>query len=244
MTAGRDKPKGTIGPGAALLAALAWALLYAQAAGAADPPYEPNDSVQVAAGPLSLGQSYSATLESSGDRDYFFFHVTSPTAAGVALTVQNLGGGGKSSDVDATIIDSTMTPVAAQTFIRDGESRLVTAELEPQKYFVEVTANEGFGDSYTLTPGGEEGAFGPFATISGRCERAGAAAEKAERGLRRAKSKLQRATGRLRRSRYAGPKARVGARRAHSAAKRKVRAKRSELRAARRSAQPWCSIAP
>lgn len=244
MTAGGHKPRGAARPRAALLAMLAWTLACAPAAGAADAPYEPNDSVQVAAGPLSFGQSYSATLESTSDRDFFFFHVTSRAAARVELTVQNLGGGGKASDVDATILDSTMTPIAAQTFIRDGESRLVAAELEPQKYFVEVTANEGSGDSYSLTAGGDEGAFGAYSWISGRCERARAAGSKAERGLRRAKSKLQRATGRLRRSRYAGPAARGEARRAHFAAKRNIQAKRSELRAAHESTEPWCSIAP
>lgn len=228
----------------ALLAAMALTLACAASADAAEAPYEPNDAIQTAAGPLSFGQAYTAALEMNGDRDFYFFHVTSRAAAKIELTVRNLGGGGKASDVDATILDSTMTPIAAQTFIRDGESRLVATELEPQKYFVEVTANEGFGDSYSLATGGGEGAFGPFSRISGRCERAHVAGSKAERGLRRAKSKLQRATGRLRRSRYAGPKARLGARRAHAAAKRSVRARRSELRAARESTEPWCSIAP
>lgn len=244
MAAGRDKSRGATRPSAALFAALAGTLLWAPAFAAAEEPYEPNDSVQVAAGPLSSGQSYSATLESSSDRDFYFFHVTSPAEARVELLVQNLGGGGKVSDVGATILDSTMTPIAAQTFIRDGESRLVTAELEPQKYFVEVTASEGSGDSYSLAGGGSEGAFGPFSQILGRCERATTAGAKVERGLQRAKSKLQRATGRLRRSRYAEPNARREARRAHLAAKRNIRTKRSELRAARRSMRPWCSIAP
>jgi hypothetical protein len=242
MTAGADKP-GTTRSRVALLTALAWTLLCAQAA-AADAPYELNDSVQTAAGPLNSGQSYQATVETSSDRDFYFFHVTSSSPAKVELTVQNLGGQSKASDIDASIFDSMMTPVAAETFIREGEARVLAAELEPQKYFVEVTADEGFGDAYSLTAGGSEGAFGPFSQISGRCERAAAAGEKAESGLQRAKSKLQRATGRLRRSRYAGPKARLEARRAHAAAKRKVLAKRSELRAARRSRQPWCSIAP
>ncbi len=247
MATGRAKPQQAgraLGLAlAALLAALAWTLLAAVAA-AAETPYEPNDATLAAAGPLAAGQSYSATIESTGDRDFYFFYVTSPAAARVELTVQNLGGGDKASDLEATILDASSTPVASQTFIRDGESRVVSAELGPQKYFVEVVANEGSGDSYTLTPAGDEGAFGPFSLISGRCERASAAREKAERGLRRAKSKLQRATGRVRRSRYARPKARLEARRAHSAAKRNVQAKRTELRTAQRSMQPWCSIAP
>lgn len=236
---------GPTWPALLLCWALAWTLLFCPAsAGAAEAPYEPNDAIVAAAGPLSAGQSYSARTETASDRDFYSFYVTAREGAMVELTVQNLGGDTKSSDLDAAILDGSATPIVAQGFIQDGESRVLSAQLEPQKYFVEVTANEGFGDSYALTPGGDEGAFGPFSQISGRCERAGAAGEKAERKLRRAKAKLQRAAGRLRRSRYALPKARLEARRAHSAAKRNVQARRSELRAARRSMQPWCSIAP
>jgi hypothetical protein len=226
----------------ALLAALALAVLAAPAA--AEAPYEPNDAITAAAGPLLIGQSYFAALELGGDRDYYSFHVTSPGDTPVTLGIQNLGGGGKMSDIDATVLDASSTPIAAQAFIRDGESRLIAATLQPQKYYVEVSANEGFGDSYSLTPGSGGGAFGPYAQIAGRCTRATVAARRASRRLSRARSRLQRTTGRVRRSRYAPPVARRKARKAHWKARRLVRAKRRALRAARRSSQPWCSIAP
>jgi hypothetical protein len=226
-----------------LLLALGLTGAFARPAVAAEAPYEPNDSIPAAQGPLSVGQQLFATLESASDRDFYFFYVTAPAGAAVELTVQNLGGG-KSSDLDATILDSAATPVVAQSFIRDGEARLLTAQLEPQKYLVEVTANEGFGDSYSLTGGGSAGAFGPYTQISGRCASANGAARKAGGGLGRAESRLQRTTARVRRSRFAPPKARRKARAAHQRAKRDLVTKQGELRTARQSMQPWCGIAP
>src|SRR5262245_10769854 len=85
-------------PGLGLLAACSALLLSVFAAApppaAAAGPYEPNEAMPAAAGPLLLGQSYLAALESSGDRDFYFFHVTSAAATPVSVTVQNLGGGG------------------------------------------------------------------------------------------------------------------------------------------------------
>lgn len=227
-----------------LLLALASSAVWASPAIAAEAPYEPNDAIPAAQGPLNAGQPLFAALESAGDRDFYFFYVTSPSGAAVELTVQNLGGGGKSSDVGATILDTSATPIAAQSFIRDGDSSVLTAQLDPQKYLVEVRANEGFGDSYSLTGGGGAGAFGSYAQISGRCASASAKSTAGGKGLVRAKSKLQRATARLRRSLYATVPARRAARAAYREAKRKVTAKRRALQAARASREPWCSIAP
>ncbi|MGH2973456.1 MAG: hypothetical protein ACRDLL_01105 [Solirubrobacterales bacterium] len=207
-------------------------------------PYEPNDAMPAAFGPLALGQGYSAALESSGDRDYFYFYVTSPAAAQVELAVRNLGGGGEPSDLDVAVFNSSATPVAGQAFIRDGETRTLAISLEPQKYFVEVSSGEGFGDSYSLAAGGAAGAFGSYAQISGRCSRATAATTTDRAGLSRAKLKLQRATARLRRSRYATRTARRKAQANRQTAKRRVDVKRHALRKARGSTQPWCSITP
>lgn len=225
------------------LAALSAAVLLAPRATAAEAPYEPNDASPAAAGPLAAGQLYSAGLETASDRDFFFFHVTSRQSALVELTVRNLGVG-DASDIDVTIFDVWATPVAARTFIRGGESALLSIELEPQKYFVEVSSSGGFGDPYSLLGGGSLGAFGPYAQIAGRCTKATAAVTESTAGLSRAKSKLQRATAALRRTRYAVPAARRKAQAAHSRAKRQAAARRHALAAARKSRQPWCSIAP
>lgn len=217
-------------------------LVFAQKPLAAQGPYEPNDASPSAAGPLAIGQTYDAGLEIPGDRDFFFFYVTSPRPSQVMLTVRNLGGGSKVSDIDATIVDSTATPVGAVSFVGKGEERTVTTALEPQKYFVEVASNEGYGDSYSLTTGGGAGAFGPYARIAGRCATATAAITAAQTGLGRAKSKLQRATARVRRTRYSSRDAHKAARAVHRMAKERVAAKKSALKAARESQNPWCFI--
>lgn len=217
------------------------ALVLAPRPASAQDSYEPNDTILSATGPLAIGQTYNAGLEIPGDRDFFFFYATS-RATQVALTVSNLGGGSKGADIGATIVDSSATPAGAVSYIGKGEVRTVTTALEPQKYFIEVAENEGYGDSYSLTAGGGDGAFGPYARISGRCATATAAVRAAQSGLEGAKSKLQRATARVRRTRYAGRSAHNAARAVHRTAKKRVTAKKNALKAARESQKPWCFI--
>lgn len=210
----------------------------------AQAPYEPNDVIANAAGPLLAGQSYTAAIETASDLDEFYFYVTAPGGNSAELTVQNLGGGSEQSDLDARILDASGTLLVGQAFIRDGEGRIVTASLEPQKYFLEIAAGEGYGDSYSLTVGGGKGAFGPYEQIAGRCTSADAALKKEQAGLRRARSKLQRTIARLRRSRYALPQARDKAQIANRRARARVKAAKQELGKASESRRPWCFIAP
>ncbi len=221
--------------------ALALALGLAPAAPAAIGPFEPNDSTLAAAGPLALGQPYEASLETANDADFYYFYVTSPGESQVALTVANLGGGATSSVIDATIVDAAATPwTPSHTSPR--APRTVTLTLPPQKYFVEVVTNQAFntgsGSAYRLTPGGDAGAFGPYAQISGRCARASKALTRARRGLSRARGKLQRTTARLHPSSLRRRQAQRAARRAQRKAERRVRAKRQEIRAAKRAQRP------
>jgi hypothetical protein len=207
---------------------------------AAGLPFEPNDSLTSAYGPLAAAQAYEAALESGADRDFYFFYATAPSAGAIVVTVRNLGGGSALSGVDATLLDATETAVAALPYLGDGEVRSVEARLAPQKYFVEVSPSEGFGDSYRLEV---SGAIGGYGTISRRCADAESKAAAASTALDRVEAKLQRVVARLRRSRYAGPAARRSAQAAVRTA-RALRAKRlRELRGARKSREPWCSIA-
>jgi hypothetical protein len=229
----------------ALVAASMLAALFLAPQGAvAQAPYEPNDVIADAAGPLLAGQSYSAAIETASDLDEFYFYVTAPGNTKAELTVQNLGGGSAQSDLDARILDASGTLLVGQAFIRDGEARVVTAPLGPQKYFIEIAAGEGYGDSYRITAGGGKGAFGPFEQIAGRCTGANTAVSKEQAKLSRARSKLQRTTARLRRSRYALPQARRNAQIENRQARARVRTARQGLDQARESRSPWCFIAP
>ena len=224
-----------------LAAALCLAPAAAPGARAAG-PYEPNDTTLSAAGPLLAGQAYVGGVEAQGDRDFFFFYVTSPGEVQVTLTVRNLGGGAAVSNVDALILDSASTPVGGVSYINKGAEKTAVLTLAPQKYFVEVGSTEGFGDSYSLTGGGGAGAFGAYEAIAARCARGVVAVRRGKVGLRRAQAKLQRTTARLRRSRYSGRKARKKARVAYRKSRARVTAKKKGLKVAKASRQPWCSI--
>jgi hypothetical protein len=212
------------------------------ASSAATPPYEPNNAVLEAAGPLFANQMYFGALETPGDRDFFYFYVTSPTEAQVTLTVSNLGGGNGTADINTAILNTSATPLSAISYLREGESRTLSLPLPPQKYFLEIIPTSGAGPSYSLTTGGATGAFGPYAAIEGRCSSARHKLAKARAGLNRAQAKLQRATARLRRSRYADVATRREARLAHRKARLVVKRAHSTAKAARGSREPWCSI--
>jgi hypothetical protein len=205
-------------------------------------PYEPNDSVAGATGPLFLNQPIGATLETETDADFYFFYVTSQKQAQTTLTLANLGGGSQSSDIQAIVFDNRETPVGGVSFVGDGESRSLALVLEPKKYFVSVSPNTGFGDSYNLTGSGGSGAFGSYSEIAAKCSAAGAVVAKAQRRLRRAQAKLQRTTARKRRTLFSDPRERRRARRAQRQAMNLTAKRRRELREARASRQPWCSI--
>jgi|SRR5215213_110760 len=213
----------------------------APAAHAALPPYEPNDSIPQAWGPLLAGQSYGADLQ-AGDRDYFYFYVAAENAPPAEVTLFNLGGGSAESTIDISIVDGLESPIASQAFIRHGERRTLTAPLEPGKYYVEVTSNQGFGDSYTLTAGVTAGSFSPYAPIAARCVSAQATLARARRALSKAKGRYQRSVARRRRSRNAGPPARRKARHAQKKARSSLAAARRDLAAANTGLMPWCSI--
>lgn len=209
---------------------------------AAPASFEPNDSLPSAFGPLVPGQTYTAGIETGADRDFYFFYVTSPDPGQVSLTVANLGGGSGLSGINATILDSTATPVATLPYLGDHEGRTAAVSLQPQKYFVEVAPSEGFGDAYSLALGGSGGAVGAYSQIARRCTVAVDRIKVATASLTRAEARLQRATARLQRARYAGQAARRGAHAAYRSARLRISAGTRELRKARASREPWCSI--
>ena len=221
------------------------ALVAVSSAGAFAAPYEPNDSVPAAAGPLDFGQTYSAGLETPSDRDFFFFHVTSQRPVQVGLDAENLGGGSDGSAVNVAIVDSLANPIHSFAYaLANGKGASDTINLGPGKYFVEVDSIAGSsgGISYSLTTGGGSGAFGPYSQIAARCASATSAVKAAKRRLNRARSKLQHATAGVQRSLFSSPKVRRAAAAAKRRAKAGVAAKRRALRRVQKSLSPWCSI--
>lgn len=129
-------------------------------------------------------------------------------------------------------------------FLRKDETRSEAVTLEPGKYFVEVSENDGFGDAYRIAPEGAGGAFGRYLEIAARCAAASSKLAAAESSLRRAEGKLIRADGSywLSRYGYASTQLRRRARRLMLAAKAKVRMQRVYRNAARATESPWCEI--
>jgi hypothetical protein len=227
------------------LGALAATLISAPSAGAFAAPYEPNDSVPSAAGPLLLGQTYAAALETAGDRDFFSFYVTSKRSAQVELTAKNLGGGSDTSGLNVAIVDSLDNAIFPFAYaLANGKEAAGTTSLGPGKYFVKVSSIEGSsaGISYSLATSGDNGAFGPYSQIAARCASATRSVKRAKRRLTRTQAKLQRATARVQRSLFSNRKVRRAANAAKHRAAARVAAKRRVLKRVRKSRSPWCSI--
>lgn len=229
--------------GLAALAALLLSCVVAPPASAA--AYEPNDSVSAAAGPLLAGQTYEAALDTSYDRDFFYFYVTSPDPTSVTITIRNLGADADATAINAYLVDGLGTPLSQLAyFLAPGGEASGEATLEAGRYFLEFSSstNRSEGTSYSVTGGGEAGAFGPYSAITSRCARGEAALRSAKRGLSRAQSKLQRAAARLRQSRFGSRGERMKAVHRYRRVKSKVVARRDELETAKGLVQPWCSI--
>lgn len=218
-------------------------LLSASTAGA-DGPFEPNNDVNEAAGPIIGGQPLQAGFESDNDKDVYFFYVGAAADADAELTVENLGGGTNPyAQMEARVIDSSRNYVGGNfAYIRPGEARAESFTVQPGKYFVEVLPVGGGGGSYQLLPGSGDGVFIEYAPIASRCAAASAKVTTLRAQLGRLNTKLQRAISRLRRSTYSDQKVRTQARSHYLTLKARVRAKRRAVRIAARAKSPWCLI--
>jgi hypothetical protein len=203
--------------------------------------FEPNDTVAQASGPLSAGQSYEAGL-TPADRDFFFFYVGAEGAPATELTLVNQGGGTQESTIDLSVVDGLETPITTQPFIRPGEQRTLAAALAPGKYYVEVTSNQGSGDSYVLSARTGAGTFVPYSEIADHCAAAESKTQAARAAFTHAQGRYQRAVARRRRSLYAGQAARRRARRAQTTARGHLASAHRRLRAASHVSARWCSI--
>lgn len=210
-------------------------------------PFEPNNALTEAAGPLLLGGTYDAATETSTDRDFFYFYVTSAPSARVELTIKNLGSP-TAPPLNASIVDGLGTVIAGFGYlVPPGAEATSSIDLPPHKYFLEV--EPGYSTSsatttYSLAAGGSGGAFGPFAQIEAKCASARAQATAAKKKLRRAQAKLQRAAARLRRSSFGTPTEHRGASSNYRQVKAQAKKKRNALKATAQTQEPWCGISP
>jgi hypothetical protein len=225
-----------------LLAIFCLGLALALPAFASAAAFEPNDSIPAAAGPLVGGQTYTAAIETPGDRDLFYFYVSAASPTPLTLSFNNLGGGSEAAALNAAIVDSLEAPIDPFAYaITAGLGAATTITLDPGKYYVAVGAVEGSAGavSYSLTTAG---GFGSYEEIAKRCADATKTYKASAAALQVAQGKLQRATARLRRARFASATAKRRAGVVYRRAARQARAKRKALKVAGGARAPWCSI--
>lgn len=237
--------RGVFG-GVLVLAALLLAAVVAPNAGAAQPPFEPNDNLLTGAGPLGINQTYTAATETSNDQDYFYFYVSTASSAQVTVTLRDLGGGPFSDG--QTYLEMTdshgssiySTSLSAERFDYDNFAVTLTAG----KYYLRVHSYSGsYGDNYSIATGGTDGAFGAYAPIAAQCAAATASVAAVQAELLKSETKLKNAGARVLRARNHGtPRAKRKARAAYANAKAAVAINSESLKAATKTQQPWCFI--
>lgn len=156
--------KTQIRPAAGLVVLLGLLCVCAPAA-VATAPNEPNDSYISATGPISAGTTYSGALETSNDRDYFYFYLprqtqlqftttnTTPKDTYICSQIYH-----QFPDYIAGVEDTSLT-------INDGQSASGAVTLEPGKYYFVVSCPGAIGETYTfsLGPAGVTSTYEPFA---------------------------------------------------------------------------------
>jgi hypothetical protein len=220
--------RGVIGKGAACVAgALIVALCLAPAA-VAQAPYEPNDTLDTAYGPLASDATYSAILESDDDVDYYYFYVTSQTTSQVDITVTDLMAGGDGG-IYAELDDSNGDSVDSVD-IDSGDYQTLDDTLDPGKYYLSVEQgySDQSGEAYTVETGGGGGTFGSKAQVQSRCDAATAAKSAAQVALDRAEKQLK--------------LAREGSHHRKAKARHAVKVAKANLKAANAEVDSWCAI--
>lgn len=228
---------------AALLMALGVLLALGGSSASAQPPYEPNDSLLTAYGPLSNNTTYQASLETENDFDYYYFYVTTSSSAQLTFTITNLGGPPYSA-LEAELTDSHgngITELASGIANADYSTKSVT--LQAGKYYVIVRNEAHYGESYKIATSGTDGAFGEYGAIAAQCAAATGPVATYQAQLATAEANLRKAEARLQKVRYRGTrraKRRAAAKYRH--VKEVVAAEKASLKAAETGQKPWCYI--
>jgi hypothetical protein len=227
------------------IASLALAMGVWASAAMAEPPYEPNDNILTAAGPLGINQTYTAALETENDRDYYYFYVTGPTTAQVSITLTNLGGAVHEAGVIGYIDNSEGSEITniSSALASPGQYGSKSVSLEPGKYFVQIENDDAYGDSYKFTTSGTTGAFGEYSTIAAQCQAAQGPVNQYHAQVATAEASLKTAEAKLKRyGESRNPKVRKKIRAKVAHVKKVVTAEKESLKAAEKAESPWCSI--
>jgi hypothetical protein len=220
-------------------------LALSVSAAAAQPPYEPNDSLLTGYGPLANNTTYTATLETENDKDYYYFYVTTASTAQLTFTLTNLGGGSSSiTEVRGAVTDSHGSYVSSiSSGVETSNYATKSVSLSAGKYYVVIENDYGYGESYRLVTSGTDGAFGEYATIAANCAAATAPVSTYQAQLAAAEVKLKKAEVQLRQAQHSRKRRvrrRASVRYRH--VKSVVTAEKASLKTAEAGQKPWCFI--
>lgn len=130
---------------ASVAAAIGALFLVISPIAAADGPFEPNESVTQAFGPLVGATAYNGVLETSNDVDWFFFYIAGQRQFEVVLTWR--GSQEDCSDVFLSLRE------------RDGElERSTSVDCAPDERIGRITLTSPGSARYNLEVSGDEGA--------------------------------------------------------------------------------------
>lgn len=139
---------------AALCTAALAALLPAAAAAAPSGPFEPNDSIVRAAGPLASGTPIHAEIETVGDPDWYFLVTNAPGPVQVSLTLATCGPavtGPTCNNVSITAYDGEGAIAARGIVNRVGETLVLSFEGRAAgRVSIEVRSTGAVGAAYDL----------------------------------------------------------------------------------------------
>lgn len=101
----------------------------------ADGPYEPNESLDAARGPLPGATDVTAATETANDRDWFFFYSSGPRQLDISFQVQTCGSKGLRLSFRA----ADNTEIETITDFSEGAAERITYTTPGRrKYFLEV----------------------------------------------------------------------------------------------------------
>lgn len=226
------------------LISLLLAGLMAASASAAQPPYEPNDSLLTAYGPLTINQTYTAAIETENDLDYFYFYVTTPSTAQVTITLKSLGGPENAAGTYLGLENAQGDGIGEDADVgQAGQTSTINQTLSAGKYLVKVGPNGRYGASYSFTTAGTEGAFGEYAPIAAQCAAATAGVSAIQAPLATAQAKFKKAGQRLRHIfSLHSSRARRRVRASYVKARAGLKAEEAAMKAATAAQKPWCFI--
>jgi hypothetical protein len=110
-------------------------------------PYEPNDSMMQASGPLIPGQEYQAYISAKDDIDFFYFEIEVPNTVNINLTGIPAG-----ADYDLYLVTGEEDVLSGSANSGEEEERLEYTTSSVGVFYIVILPFENFTDTepYTL----------------------------------------------------------------------------------------------